>query len=282
MFYSRVAPPDDCPSVCERLPDNFADDLATKPRIQAEFQRFWGTVMGMTPDQPLEAWRRYGDFYLYLTQKVDAEVTRVLDALDQSGVADHTLTVFCSDHGEMAGAHRPAGQRAVRLPRERPGAAGVPLARTSRAGARTAALTHNVDLFPTLLDLAGAGAAPAHLPGRSIASIVRGDHTGAVNDHVLLTWGMTARRANRGRAGTPVVPGEVHGLFDGRWKLARYFEDGVADEELELYDLHDDPLELRNLAADPGYATVRREMADRLRTAEDSQMAPIDAAAILR
>lgn len=99
-----------CPRVCESLPDNYRDDLQTKPRIHAGFQRFWGRIMGMDAEQPDELWRRYGDFYLYLTQKVDAEIARVLDALDASGTAADTLTVFLADHGEMAGAHKLQGK----------------------------------------------------------------------------------------------------------------------------------------------------------------------------
>lgn len=103
----------------------------------------------------------------------------------------------------------------------------------------------------------------------------------SVNDHVLLSWGMTPGRVQV--PGGPVarrpspIPDEVHGIFDGRLKLARYFAAGSTEEELELYDLHDDPLEMRNLAADAGHAHVLREMADRLRCAERREMAPLAA-----
>ena len=281
MFYRRTEPPDDCPRVCDRLPGNYADDLGSKPRIHAQYQKFWGRVMGMTPQEPDELWRRYGDFYYYLTRKVDAEIGRVLDALERSGAAADTLTVFLSDHGEMAGAHKLQGkgpfvyQENVQVPTifRWPG--------RIRAGATTDALAHNIDLFPTLIDLAGIGASPQHLPGKSLAPVVRGDATRQVNDHVILSWGMTARRMQPGpmmpTAGrAPSIPDEVHGIFDGRYKLARYFEDGLEEEEIELYDLREDPLELANLAADPGRARIRRELAERLRVAEETEMAPID------
>ena len=58
------------------------------------------------------------------------------------------------------------------------------------------------------------------------------------------------------------------------YKYARYFDPG-AEEEYELYDLQDDPLELNNLAASSGSSAIRREMADRLREAEAKEMAPL-------
>jgi arylsulfatase A-like enzyme len=284
MFYSRVPPPDDLPARCEALPDNFTDDLATKPRVHAQYQRFWDTVMGMTPEQPDDLWRRYGDYYLWLTEKVDAEIGRVLDALEASGVADRTLTVFLSDHGETAGPHTLQGNgpfvyhENVQVP--------LILRWPGRVagGAVTNSLANNVDVFPTLLDLAGAGPAPPHLPGHSLATVVRGAHDAAVHEEVLLSWGMTMRRA-RGIPGAPrptaatapdvtPAPGEVRGMFDGRFKFARYFDETLPEQEYELHDLRNDPHELRNLAADPAWARSTREMAERLAAAEARDMAP--------
>jgi arylsulfatase A-like enzyme len=274
MFFCRTMPPDDCAERCA-LPANHADDLIDKPRIQAQYQRFWGGVMGMTPDQPEELWRRYGDFYLYLTEKVDAEVAHVLAALDASGVANDTLTIFLSDHGDMAGAHKLQGKGPFVYHEN----VQVPLifrwpGRIAPATS-TDTLAQSIDLFPTLLDLAGIGTRPPHLPGRSLAPLVLGEHTAVVNDHIILSWGMTMQRARPTRASASTIPDEVHGLFDGRYKLGRYFADGV-DDELELYDLRDDPLELRNLARDAAYARLTRSMADRLRDAEASEMRPMD------
>lgn len=279
MFFRRTEPPEDCPRYGAPLPTSFRDDLSTKPRIQARYQAFWGQVMGMSPDQPEDEWRRYGDFYLYLTQQVDAEVARVLAALEALGVADRTITVFVSDHGEMAGAHMLQGKgpfvyhENVQVPLvfRWPG--------RIAAGRSTAALAQSVDLFPTLLELTGAAATPGYLPGRSLSPLLLGSDTVGPNDHVLLSWGMTARRMQseppRADGSGGRIPDEVRGLFDGRYKIARYFADG-AEEEVELYDLLDDPYELRNLAGDVGHSPLRREMMDRLRAAEAAEMAPRD------
>lgn len=279
MFFRRTQPPEDCPRYGAPLPASFRDDLSTKPRIQARYQAFWGQVMGMSPDQPEDLWRHYGDFYLYLTKKVDAEVARVLAALDASDVAGRTITVFVSDHGEMAGAHMLQGKgpfvyhENVQVPLvfRWPG--------RIAAGRSTAALAQGVDLFPTLLELTGAAATPEHLPGRSLSSLLVGADPHGPNEHVLLSWGMTARRMQgeppRARGSGGEIPDEVRGLFDGRSKVARYFADD-GEEELELYDLREDPYEMRNLAGDAAYVGLRREMTERLRAAEAAEMAPRD------
>ena len=70
------------------------------------------------------------------------------------------------------------------------------------------------------------------------------------------------------------VPAHLRAIHDGRHKFARYFDEG-AQEEYELYDLNEDPLEMRNLAGDPGYAALKKEMADQLKEAEEKEMAPV-------
>ena len=65
---------------------------------------------------------------------------------------------------------------------------------------------------------------------------------------------------------------QIRALYDGRYKYARYFDPG-ADSEFELYDLQEDPLEVRNLAGDPSSQSLQNEMAARLREAEAKEMA---------
>ena len=65
---------------------------------------------------------------------------------------------------------------------------------------------------------------------------------------------------------------QVRAIFDGRHKFARYFDDGMDEQEYELYDLKNDPLEMHNLAGDTGYRKIEREMSDRLREAEEKEM----------
>lgn len=112
-------------------------------------------------------WRHYLRAYDRLTEAVDAELGRVLDALDKAGLAENTLVVFTSDHGEGMAGH---GLVAKLTPYEE--VVGVPLiARLpGRIPAGTVCETHlasGLDLLPTFCDFAG-GILPPELPGRSM------------------------------------------------------------------------------------------------------------------
>lgn len=107
-----------------------------------------------------------------------------------------------------------------------------------------------------------------------------------VNDHVLMAMGM---RMNQGDSPNPLVaaamrsvvgtdtidaPIQIRAIHDGRYKFARYFDEGLADE-YELYDLQADPLELQNLSGRPEHRALEQAMADRLAQAVAKEMAPI-------
>ena len=128
-----------------------ADSFAGRPACQEQFKRVWPQ---MTADQPADlAYRR---LYYYLHKIVDQAIGRILDALEASGMADDTIVVFTSDHGDLLGAHGGLQQKwcnafdeATRVPLlvSGPGVAPLP------DGIATP--TSHVDLIPTLMGLAG-------------------------------------------------------------------------------------------------------------------------------
>ena len=262
----------------DRLPDNFEDDLSTKPRIQAIYQKGYGRLMRSTPDQPKKFWLRYLDYYYYFQRLADAELHRLLAALDHLKLADNTLVVFTSDHGEMAGSHRLQAKGPFVYQENN----NVPLVFRWPGKIQPGtcdALAHNPDLHPTLLALAGIAAPVDHLPGKSLAPAIAQPGETKIHDQVLMGFGMRGggrfgRIAARLGLSTEGVPMQIRAIYDGRYKYARYFDPGV-EEEYEFYDLLNDPLELHNLAADPGSQALRREMADRLAEAEAKEMAPL-------
>jgi arylsulfatase A-like enzyme len=81
------------------LPASWADDFANKPNMNRRDAGLWAAL---TEEQVRAAIARYWAY----CEQVDAQVGRVLDALDRTGQAAATLVVFTSDHGDMAGAHR--------------------------------------------------------------------------------------------------------------------------------------------------------------------------------
>ncbi len=92
-------PPDDTVPDIAEAPSQ-ADSFAGRPACQELFKAVWPRMIA---DQPADlAYRR---LYYYLHKIVDQAIGRILDALEASGMADDTIVVFTSDHGDMLGAH---------------------------------------------------------------------------------------------------------------------------------------------------------------------------------
>ena len=193
---------------------------------------------------------------------VDAALGMIREALAEAGVADETVIVFTSDNGFLCGAH---GYGSKVLPYEE--ASRVPLVihdpRRETTPRRSAALTGNVDLAPTLLDLAGLEP-PRGMDGRSLLPLLQ-DPEAAVREYLPLinVWG----------------PAPVHSLavVSSEWKYIHWFHgaDGFVPAE-ELYHLDADPWELTNLAPEPAH----RAALQTLRRAYDRQVADWKARAV--
>ncbi len=237
---------DDLPPVYRRVVEGAVRPNGTdsRPRPDAHWQEMLARTYGMITH-------------------LDAEVGRVLDALDRTGQADRTVLAFVSDHGDMMGDHGLIWKSfytfraCTRIPflLAAPGCPG---------GRSTDALAAQVDLFPTVLDLCGAplpGAdwpatetpfergieAPLRLyPGRSLRPVLDGT-AGAVRDRVVI------------ENDDPTTGYRVRSLLTPTHRLAVY--PGTPDGE--LIDLAADPDELHNL----WYRAGRRALRDRL-TAE--------------
>jgi arylsulfatase A-like enzyme len=265
-------------------PPSQADSFAGRPACQEAFTTLWPVMLyEQTAD---EAYRR---LYYSLHKLVDRAIGRILDALEHSGMAEDTIIVFTSDHGDLVGAHGGLMQKwynaydeAIRVPLvvRGPGVAAAP------GGVDTP--TSHVDLLPTLLGLAGidveraaALVAVEHdetqpLPGRDLSRVI----TGAVAAGSLaeplyfmteddVARGLSARSIVTGTRYEPVPPpSHVESVIaplptgaDGGaelWKLNHYYERlGAFDQ---AHGLPTNPLapppadaawELHNLTADP-------------------------------
>jgi len=188
---------------------------------------------------------------------VDEQLGKVLDELEAQGLADDTLVVFTSDHGYQLGAHglwqkRDLFENTLRTP--------LILAAPGRlAPARTTdTLVEMVDIYPTLVALAGLPAPASPLEGRDLAAVLEGrapPRTSALSQ----SWSV-AQLTRPERRGMDVMGYSI------RTDRYRYTEWSGGDEGVELYDYRADPNEYRNLAVEPGSATLLRELKTLLET----------------
>ena len=189
------------------------------------------------------------DRYLEALLAVDEGVGEIIDALDESGVLEDTVVVFTSDNGYFFGEHRiPEGklffyEPSIRVPLLVRGP-GIP------AGVTRSSLVANIDLAPTLLDLAQA--APLRtMDGRSLVPLLHGDPP-ATDRAVLLEVGG--------------LEGEGLQSFGVRTPRYAYFE--LRTGRRELYDLVADPAQLDNRAGEPELADVEAKLAEQLAALE--------------
>jgi arylsulfatase A-like enzyme len=127
------------------------EDLSTKPRCQQNMVDGWARMYA--PQPWIETQRK---FYYQLQARIDAQISRVLDALEASGAADNTIVVFSSDHGDMLGAHGGMHQKWHNAYDETTRVPFVVSSPLFPGGARELDIpTNHADMIPTLLGLAG-------------------------------------------------------------------------------------------------------------------------------
>jgi arylsulfatase A-like enzyme len=242
-------------------PATFDDDYAT--RCEAAREATMRVDRDLTPTdlkQPpppglsglaLKKWKyqRYMRDYLACIASVDDSVGRLLDHLEKNGLARNTIVIYTSDQGFFLGDHdwfdkRFMYEEALRMPFLVRWPAWV------KAGSVNDGMILNVDFAPTLMDAAGLKV-PADMQGRSFLPLLSGERP---NDWRTSMYYRYYHYPMHHR----VQP--HYGVRTERYKLI-YFN---KLDQWELYDLHKDPHELKNVYADPAYAervkTLKAEM----------------------
>ena len=185
---------------------------------------------------------------------VDAQVGLILDALDRLNLRRNTIIVFLGDHGYHLGNHGGLWHKQTLF--ESSARAPLLLAAPGLPPGRCRRLVEFVDLYPTLAELCGLPA-PANLEGLSAVPLLR---------RPARAW----KTAAFSMVGRSEKPGEnaKDVAFTGRTirtEQWRYTEWDEARRGVELYDVRQDPSEIRNLAANSALAPVRADLARRLR-----------------
>ena len=192
------------------------------------------------PRDPAEVRRHIAEYYAMITH-MDAQMGRVMDALQACGKAEDTIVVFAGDNGLALGQHGLFGKQnlyehSVRVPLVFAGP-GVP------RGVRRNAFAYLLDIFPTLCELTGIDT-PGTVEGSSLVPALEGPGVGPRN-----TMFGAYRQWQRM-------------VKDERYKLIEYVVDG--QRTTQLFDLAEDPEECHNLAGDGSQADRLQELRNQL------------------
>lgn len=259
------------------------------PAALTEYQLGWSGALGSIPANRPDMWQVFNDFYLNSIRDTDSSLEQLWDGMDQLDLWKDTVVIFTADHGEMAGDHgglRGKGPMAYEGNAHVPLIIAHP---SYRGGKSSAVLTSHLDLMPTLPGLAGVPEAQRReavkdLPGHDFSGVLATAETAApqtVRPGVLFNYtglftidsSYLAKSMSGSLEDKPSPPltelqskldkrGFLSFVFDGQYKFARYYapnnfntpvtlEEILRDNDVQLFDLKNDPNETRNLALDP-------------------------------
>ena len=245
-FASMFAPGDIAPW------PSFFDELQNKPYIQAQMRRTWG-VEGWSWEQ----WAPIVARYLGEIALLDAQVGRLLGALDEAGLRENTLVIYSSDHGDFCGGHGMVDKHCamyddiMRVPLLMRWPGVLPAGKTCEDFVCSA-----IDLATTLCRVAQVDVPPTFV-GRDLIASATGKDAQPREDIFGVYYG-----CQFGGYSSRMVR-------DARWK---YIWNATAQDE--LYDLENDAGELTNLAQNAIYADeltrLRHRLLEWMRASEDT------------
>jgi arylsulfatase len=259
------------------------------PAALAEYHTGWEGVLGTIPTNRPDMWEVFNDYYLNMIRDTDLSLQQLEDALDELALWDDTVVIFTADHGEMAGDHggiRGKGPMAYEGNAHVPLIVVHP---DYPQGQSSDVVTSHLDLMPSLPGLAGVPEdhrleAVKGLPGHDFSGVLATAETadpqavraGALFNYVgpmTIDSDYCVAAMTQLLQGKPAPPltelqsklkkrGFMSFAFDGQHKFVRYYapanfntpttlEQILRDNDVQLFDLRNDPLETSNLALDP-------------------------------
>ena len=237
--------------------------------------RYWHNVFNRLTDEQKQAWdkayreeneefkrkppegkelalwkyQRYIKDYLRCIVSVDRSVGQVLDYLDKEGLTDNTIVIYTSDQGFFLGEHGWFDKRFMYEPSLRSPLL-IRYPEGLERGVDRENMIINVDLAPTLLDLAGLEI-PANMQGRSFKPLLQGKKVPWRESFYYHYYEYPAVHAVR----------RHYGIRTRRYKLIHYYYD---IDCWELFDLERDPQELVNCYNDPAYQEIKDKLTQEL------------------
>ena len=249
------------------LPDNYADDLTTKPSVQLKARDAYNK---QSPLKDSQAEKEYVNFYAYLNKKADEHIVKILDTLDSAGLTEDTIIIRTADHGELGLSHGmrekayTVYEEMIHIPLIISNPKLFPAART------TEALYCHLDLLPTIAELVGVPEFAQYGKGVSIVPILK-NNVKSVQDSILFTYDDNFFLP-------PDVPsGHIRAIRQGDWVYALYYSENGSNFEYEMYDLKNDPGQFHNLL----YKDISPEVAVEAKRLHHNLKEKIDQAAAL-
>lgn len=240
----------------EKLPlppfDTHLEDFAGKPEWQRikTWDAKWKEYVPSPTVQP-KPWPIKGDKFkkqLECLLAVDESLGRVLQVLEELGELDNTVIIYSSDNGYFMGEHgywdkRIAYENSMKIPML------IRYPKLIKPGTKIDQIALNIDLAPTILELAGAQK-PSYMQGESFVKLL---HPKAKDDQ----WRSSFMFEYYVDDEYPYAGPNMLALRSERYKLVDNFLENDIDE---LYDLLNDPGEMKNLINDPKYDEIEIEM----------------------
>ncbi|WPP51983.1 sulfatase family protein [Catalinimonas niigatensis] len=228
-------------SYCPPLPDNF-EPTHNEPAAIMQLKELHSFTIDARKYWKEKDWRLHRWAYHRLTERVDEQIGKVLDALENSAIRDNTIVVFTSDHGEMSASHR-LEHKTVFYEES----SNIPLivwyeGMDNKGETDDQHLISNgLDLYPTLCELAGIKV-PEDLPGISFVPLLQNDNKAYQARQYLFMENEIGFMAR-----------------DARFKYALY-DNG---DEM-LIDLQNDPGEMFNVAGQVKHREAQKTLKDHL------------------
>jgi arylsulfatase A-like enzyme len=199
-------------------------------------------------------YQRYAKDYLRCVKSVDDGVGRVLDYLDETGLAENTVVIYSSDQGWYLGEHgwfdkRWMYEESLKTPLlvRWPG--------NVKPGSTNDDIVSNLDFAETFLDIAGVGI-PDDMQGSSLVPLLEGNTPSDWRKSFYYHYYENPGGHNVARH---------YGVTNGRHKLIHFYAlEGKKIDDWELFDLQQDPEELKSVYGDPKFASIQAEMTEEL------------------
>lgn len=254
------------------IPDPIPAQLDDKPHFMRElFSRY--EMAGVTP----EDWREIRAVYYGMVTKLDEQVGRILSTLKAQCLYDDSLILFLSDHGDYVGDYG--------LPEKWPTGFQDALMRTPLivkypnnlyAGKLVDSFTQSPNLFPTVLEQAGVQTRYTHF-GQSLTAVIEDSQP---REAVFAVGGYDPREPQAFEAGVNSPDDPVLGYYYEKLRLQQEIPATASRAAMirnhdwkliirsvgkeELYDMQNDPSELKNLIDDPALHNIQNELRQRL------------------